>query len=825
MKVSLNTVKQFVDFELPPIEELVARINEQLGGVEEVIHLGEKYENVLIVRIDECALLEGSDHLHVVKIDDGGVQKKIERDENGKIQVVCGAPNVRSGMLAVWLAPGTTVPSTFDDQQPFVLSSREVRGVLSNGMLASPKELAFGDSHEGILEIDPQDLVPGKEADIRPGVLFADIYGLDDYIIDIENKMFTHRPDCFGVIGIAREIAGILHKQFRSPNWYTPNVSWNSANEHNLLVENNADEKVSRFLAVVVKDVTVKPSPLWLQAELVRLGAKPINNVVDITNYIMLLTAQPMHAYDYSKVGTSKIDVRLANDGEALTLLGGKTIALNRSDIIITDGQKPIGLGGIMGGAETEVSNDTTSIILECATFDMFSIRRTSMRHGLFTDASTRFTKGQSNIQNGAVMKYALQLINHVAGGVQASEVVDLKNENNANTDSVPMLKDSQIDISFINERLGLELSLGEILELLSCVEFIHLEDTKDGRIGYRAPFWRTDIHLPEDLVEEVGRLYGFHSLPQQLPRRSIAPALINDRRLLKEKLRNALSTFGANEVLTYSFVHKNMLERIGQDVTDAYQLTNALSPDLHFMRLTVLPSLIEKIHANVRAGYSRFALFEIGKGHSKKRGKDDQGVPLEQEYISLAIAGGDYYDTKLLLENIAEKLHIKIEFEPIKACEIFEPKRSASITYEGKMLGIVGEFQSVVQRHFKLPKLAAGFEIDLDALILAMSSPPAAYRPLSKYPPVERDITLSVHEDVLFKEVQTIIEDALKSFDLIASVSPENIYKPEASTAKNITFHISLVSTEKTLTSEEANDVINKIGKQAELKVGAKLI
>lgn len=825
MKISLNTVKQFVDFELPPIEELTAKINEQLGGVEEVIHLGEKYDNILVVRVDECIPLEGSDHLHVVKIDDGGVRKNVERDENGKIQVVCGAPNVRSGMLAVWLAPGITVPATFDDQEPFVMSSREVRGVVSNGMLASPKELAFGDSHEGIMEIDPQDVIPGRDGDIKPGVLFANLYGLDDYIIDIENKMFTHRPDCFGVIGVAREIAGIHHKQFQSPRWYVPDVPWNSANELSLSVTNNAHEKVSRFLAVAVKGVTIKPSPLWLQAELVRLGAKPINNVVDVTNYVMLLTAQPMHAYDYSKIGTSKIDVRMANGGEALTLLGGKTIALNQSDIIITDGQKPIGLGGVMGGTETEVSSHTTDIILECATFDMFTIRRTSMRHGLFTDASTRFTKGQSNLQNSAVMQFALQLIAQLAGGVQASDVIDIKNKNQTNTDSVPMIIDSQVESSFINERLGLTLTAEEILELLSCVEFIQLEDKKDGRVGYRAPFWRTDIHLPEDVVEEVGRLYGFHYLPQQLPRRSIAPAMVNNRTLLKEKLRYALSAAGANEVLTYSFVHKNMLEKIGQDTNDAYQLTNAISPDLHYMRPTVLPSLIEKIHANVRAGYSRFALFEIGKGHSKKRGNDDQGVPLEQEYISLAIAGGNYYDAKLSLDNIAEKLHIQIEFEPIKNCEIFEPRRSASVSCEGKFLGTVGEFQSVVQRHFKLPKLAAGFEIDLDALILASDSPSPIYRPLSKYPPVERDITLRVHEDVMFREVQMAIEESLKSTVLITSVSPTNIYKPEASTTKNITFHISLVSLEKTLTSEEANDVISKIGEYAERKIGAKLI
>ena len=302
MKVSLNTIKQYIHFDLPSVDELVARINEQLGGVEEIVDVAKKYEGIVIVKVVECAPLEGSDHLNVTKIDDGGVVQNVERDENGLVQVVCGAPNVRAGMFAVWLAPGVTVPESFEDTEPFVLGARPLRGVVSNGMLASAKELAFGDSHEGILEIDPNEWKP-NDFEIKPGANFAEVYALNDTVIDIENKMFTHRPDCFGQLGVAREIAGILGHQFESPEWYKNIPEFGGGEGLSLTVQNDIPDKVPRFMAVAIKDVTVKSSPVWLQAELVRLGAKPINNIVDVTNYVMLLTAQPMHAYDYDKVG------------------------------------------------------------------------------------------------------------------------------------------------------------------------------------------------------------------------------------------------------------------------------------------------------------------------------------------------------------------------------------------------------------------------------------------------------------------------------------------------------------------------------------------
>ena len=288
MRVSLNTVKQYTDIDVS-LHELVTKINAQLGVVEKVTDLGERYKDAVIAKVVKCEKHPNADKLSVCEIDAG-------TGEN--VQVVCGAPNVREGIFVVWLPPKTIVPSSFDDKEPFVLEPKELRGVMSNGMLASAKELGIGDSHDGILEIDPIEWKP-NDTEVKPGASFATVYGLDDTIIDIENKMFTHRPDCFGQIGVAREIAGIQHKQFVSPDWYKNVPTFGTGEGLVLEVFKYAGEKLPRFMAVSIKKVPIKPMPLWLQAKLVRLGGNPINNIVDFPTYILCLTGQPTHAYAY----------------------------------------------------------------------------------------------------------------------------------------------------------------------------------------------------------------------------------------------------------------------------------------------------------------------------------------------------------------------------------------------------------------------------------------------------------------------------------------------------------------------------------------------
>jgi phenylalanyl-tRNA synthetase beta chain len=820
MKVSINTVKQYTDIDLS-VDELVQKINQQLGGVESVVDLGEKYKDAVIVKIVECEKHPNADKLSVCKIDDGGVVADVPRDENGHVQVVCGAPNARTGVFVVWLPPKSTVPASFDDDEPFVLDARPLRGILSQGMLAAGDELAINSDHDGIVEIDPAEWKPNA-IDIKPGASFAQVYGLDDTIIDIENKMFTHRPDCFGQLGVAREIAGIQHKQFNSPQWYVDAPVFVGGEGLALNVFNDTPENTPRFMAVALKNIEVKPSPLWLQCDLVRLGSKPINNIVDITNYIMLLTAQPTHAYDYDKLRGHALGVRMARSGETITLLNHKEYELTEDDIVVTDGEGPVGLAGIMGGGESEVSLETKNIVLEVATFDMYAVRKSAMRHGVFTDALTRFNKGQSPLQNPVILNLLMKSIADVAGGEQASIVFDCHGELQA----PPVLT---VEASFINERLGLRLSGQQIADLLKNTEFDLVDEPVE--VGNRldelvVPFWRTDIELPEDIVEEVGRLYGFDKLPRELPQRSTAPTPKNAQRELAREIRESLSRAGANEVLTYSFVHKNILEHVGQNPDQAFRLGNALSPDLQYYRLSVTPSLLDKVRVNSKAGYDEFALFEIGKAHSKSAISEADGLPVELARVALTYAakvaqpGAPYYRAKAMVEYLTASLGLEVIFKPLPAditlvvSAPFEPRRSARVidVRSGQSLGIVGEYKKSVVRNFKLPSYSAGFELLPEAIELAKQHVTNTYRSLSRYPGTERDICFQVDQVVTHAQVVEAAKLALREVELESAITTVDIYQPESGDTKNVTLRIRLAASDRTLTSEEVAVIISKL-------------
>ena len=833
MKVSLNLIKQLINFELPPVGELVARVNQQLGGVEEVIDLNAKYGDARIVRVVECAKHPDADRLSVTKIDDGGAVADVPRDENGLVQVVCGAPNVHADMWAIWLPPQSTVPASFDDDEPFVLDARPLRGVLSQGMLAAADELDIGTDHEGIIEIHEHDVPAGVE--FTAGAGFAETFGLDDYVLDIENKMFTHRPDCFGQLGVAREITGIFHQQFTSPDWYESVQQFTNAEGLDLTVTNDAPELVPRFMAVAFRDVTVQPSPLWLQCQLVAMGGKPINNIVDATNYIMLMTAQPTHAYDYDKLRGSTLGARMARAGEKVSLLNGKEYELTTDDIIIADGEGVIGLAGIMGGADTEVSNDTKNIVLECANFDMYALRRTAMRHGIFTDALTRFNKGQSPLQNAAVLKQLMGMV----GGVQASQVFDLKQfddwlDDYFNGKYTP----ANIDINskFINERLGLDLSGDDICDLLNNVEIqSHGPEEELGYICIQSPFWRTDLELPEDIVEEVGRLYGFDKLPRQLPMRSIKPAPRNPHRQLKQAIRQSLSRAGTNEVLTYSFVHERVLKNAEQDPSRAYRLSNALSPDLQYYRTSVLPSLLDKVHANIKAGHDEFMLFEIGKIHDKELPLNDENLPSEQTFVDGVYAskkpraGAPFYKARKLVDRLLVDINVEADFVKIaeSGADVpapFDVQRSAWIVAEnGEKLGIVGELSQTVRRNFKLPDYTAAFSLDVEKLQANLAeNREHNYRSLSRFPSISQDISLRSSVEISHDELLRAVRQCLDgSENLHCQIQTLGVYQPkDDATIKTATFRLTFTSYQQTLTDAEVKPIMDDIATAALTKL-----
>ena len=812
MIISVNWLKHFTQIN-GTVDELATLIGARLVEIESIENLTEKYKNVLVARVVECGPLENSDHLNVTKIDDGGVWTDVERDENGLVQVVCGAPNVRAGILVAWLPPRSVVPESFGDAEPFVLGAKPLRGVMSNGMLASARELALYDEHDGILELD-------KEA--APGSSFAELYELNDYLLDIENKSLTHRPDAFGVIGFAREVAGIQGNAFHTPGWLDvlAPVIENDGSVQAPAIKIEDPALSDRFQAIVLSgvDETAK-SPLEIQTFLSRSGVRPINASVDISNYLMLLTGQPSHAYDYDKVRAIAGDdftirVRSARQGEKLTLLDGKEVELDEADIVIAAGETAIGLAGIMGGQNTIVDDSTKTVLFEAATFDLYHMRSSQMRHGIFSEAVTRFTKGIPAPLSAPVVAEALHMFSLMGDARAVSDLVE----------DYPVKKETivvRVSSEQVNSTLGTQFADEDIAELLQNVGF---EVTFNGlEASVKVPFWRQDIHIAEDVIEEVGRLAGFDTINLTLPRRDFVAVRPNSFDELRTAVRKSLVRAGANELLTYSFVHGDTLKKVGQNPDNSYRITNSISPELQYYRQTLTPSLLSSVFANVKAGYGSFALFEANKVHEKSDGLNDEQVPVEKDSIAFVVTdsrkkGAAYYDAKRSLEYVLSVLGVQVRYYALEGESAlvapFEQKRSALIVDQktGNTLGVIGEYKKSVQKAFKLPEYTAGFEIDPRVLLESTKAVGLQYRPLSRYPGTERDVCFQVSRSTAYDAIVTIAEQVLAETNLIANVSPLDLYQPDEGDTKNITIRISLASYEKTMTNEDVATVIDRI-------------
>ena len=828
MIISLNWLKQYTDIDLP-VDELATLIGARLVEIEEIIDLGKKYESAVVVNVVSVEKHPNADSLNICFVDDGKKIKGLDRNKDGLVQIVCGAPNVRKGMLAVWLPPGSTVPASFDDNEPFVLGKRELRGVVSNGMLASNKELAIGDSHEGILEID---------VTTKPGDSFAKLYQLDDHLLDIENKSLTHRPDCFGVIGFAREVAAITGRPFKTPDWLLDTKativrSPSAATPLKVTIKN--PELSQRYQAVVLSGANQAAlSPIQMQTWISRVGMKPISAIVDVTNYLMALTGQPLHAFDYDKFtklnnGKAEIVVRAGKKDEKLKLLDGKEIELAEEDIVIASGTVPVALAGAMGGISTAIDKDTKNILCESASFNLYNLRGTQMRHGIFTDAITRFTKGQSPEQTAPVLSKATDMMATLTGAQVASAVIE-------QYPSKQKPVSANVDVKDINRLLGSDYSKNTVVSTLKHAEF---EVTaKADTIHITVPYWRNDIHIFEEITEEIGRINGYDDIVPSLPSRPFIATDKSELESLKQTLRQVLVRAGANDILTYSFVHGDLLQAVGQKTDDSFAITNAISPKLQYYRQTLTPSLLELVHPNIKAGFDEFVIYEINKTHNKVHGKDAEGLPGELEMTALVYASkkakdsAPYFAVRRYLDFIAKQLGLSFEYSPIDkkpnypVTAPFDYTRSAYITDKasGTFLGIIGEYRSSVVKNLKLPQAVAGCELGTEDILKAVKASDISYKPLSRYPGTTQDITLQIDEKVQFGVVQKSLEKAFEKIQYEWQLLPYGIYKADSSKTKNVTFRIYLNNHKKTITKEDASstiaDIVKKITKELNAKV-----
>lgn len=820
MIISVNWLKKFVA-DLPPVEELVKIIGARLVEIEDVINLNEKYKDVLVVKVISAQKVEGSDHLNLCKIDDGGKRQGVERDDDSLIQVVCGAPNMRAGLFVAWLPPASIVPETFK-KEDFVLGSRKLMGNMSNGMIASIKELDLGEEHDGILEITND--IANKE--LCAGDSFSEIFELDDYLIEVENKSLTHRPDCFGNIGFAREVAGILGKKFKEPLCLnTASVVEGANNEISIDIK---DEKLCSSYAVATFDAVNLKKQESLSIEksfLHRSGVKAIDPITDLANFIMLEVGQPLHTFDLDKLeklhGSKdiKITIRNAFQNEKIVVLGNKEISLAENDIVIAvggEGQHAVAIAGAIGGEATKIDNSTKRVLVESATFNLYNLRNTQMRHGIFSEAITRFTKGIPRILNVVALKKFAEKSQQI-GLSQSSNILinSLKNE----------AQELSVNVEKINNILGTNFSIDDISETLLNVGF-KIQKQEENAINIVIPFWRTDIHIMEDVAEEVGRLKGYDNISLTLPKRTFKPVELSNIDKIRMEIRETLSSAGANEVLTYSFIHKKLLENVYQDESNSYKIINSISPDLQYYRQTILPSLLDKINSNVRSGYNEFAIFEINKVTRKDMGIRDD-VPVEEYRLALAYTNNDseeaFYNAKQYLEFLLRKLGIKLVVKPfdISVAPLagkFEPKRSALVGYYEHdssfvMIGAIGEFKKSVQRSFKLPKATAGFEIVIDKIIDQWLERKMNIELPSKFQSIERDISIRVNNEVSYDDLLKSLENKINKIDneCAIKIKPVDIYRYDQDN-KNITFRFKISPYDRTFNGEDINKIITAL-------------
>lgn len=814
MKVSVNILKQLGSIEQTSAD-IVKAIKEHLGEVESVQDLSSDYENIIVAEIAEKA-----EHPNAEKL--GIYQLNIGPEDN--VQVLAGDKTLEVGDKVAYLKPGAKIPYTiYSEENPVIIEPRKMRDIMSNGMMGSEKELNLGPDHTVVMRL-PKDAIPGQP--------FAQYYQLDDYIIDIENKALTNRGDLFGLLGLAREITVIFGNSFKTPDWYLDQSKGLTSEASCLPIEitNDAEILCPRYTAIAIDNISVKESPLWLKSTLIKLGYKPINNVVDITNYISHLAGQPLHAFDYDKVvtkdpnsnGTAHINIRMAKEGESILGLDGKVHNLNDRVMVIADNTNPIAIAGIMGGAETEVDQDTKKIIIECASFDKTSIRKTSMMLGLSTEAATKFKHAISAEQCIPVLRETVKEIQELAEGKIASDIIDLYPNPSTQKELIFSLEN-------LRTLTGLDLNNETVLQILSNLEYEILSDKEDN-ITVKAPNWRQDINIKEDIFEDVARIYGYNNIEPTLPTKTLTPARDNGIYALKRKIRQLLSDNGCNETDTYSFTDANTLKKAGLDPEKAYSLKNPLSPELSLMRTSLLPTLLSKAQYNIQEGIEKMGLFEMNLAHQKGY-VDKEGLPIEDWHLNMILTSTEkredsaYYWTKTYTEKIFSMVGITPSYkliadqseedipEQVKyLLYMLDTNSSALILYQGEIIGLLGEIDNKVKANFKLPKFTAGIDINLQKLLDVNITSKAKHR-ISKFPESRVDLCFEVDSQILYSDLYEIINKEVNGDELISSITCLDIYQDKkANTKKKITFRISIRNTEKTLTEKDLKKITESI-------------
>ncbi|WP_210129934.1 phenylalanine--tRNA ligase subunit beta [Staphylococcus sp. GDX8P54P] len=788
MLISNEWLKDYVNANVS-VEDLAERITRTGIEVDDIIDYTKDIKNLVVGYVQSKEKHPDADKLNICQVDIG---------EEEAVQIVCGAPNVDAGQHVIVAKVGGRLPGGIK------IKRAKLRGERSEGMICSLQEIGISSNvvpkaYENGIFVFPNEVEPGTDA-------LTALY-LNDQVMEFD--LTPNRADALSMVGTAYEVAALYQTEMTKPSTESNEIATSALDELSVTIDN--PEKVPYYSARVVKNVTIAPSPIWMQARLIKAGIRPINNVVDISNYVLLEYGQPLHMFDQDHIGSQDIIVRQAKDNEVMTTLDNTERTLVDTDIVISNGQEPIALAGVMGGDFSEVTDQTTNVVIEGAIFDPVSIRHTSRRLNLRSEASSRFEKGIATEFVDEAVDRACYLLQEYASGEVLQDRVSAG-------DLGSFVTPIDITADKVNQTIGFDLSSDEIKAIFEQLGF----DTQqnDDTLTVNVPSRRKDISIKEDLIEEVARIYGYDEIPSSLPIfGEVTSGELTDRQHKTRTVKETLEGAGLNQAITYSLVSKEHAKDFALQERPTISLLMPMSEAHATLRQSLLPHLIEATAYNVARKNKDVRLYEIGRVFF---GNGEGELPDEIEYLSGILTGEyvvnawqgkkeeiDFFIAKGVVDRVAEKLNLELSY---KAGEIkgLHPGRTAIVSLEGKEIGFIGELHPQVAADNDLKRTYV-FELNYDAM-MDVAVGYINYAPIPRFPGVTRDIALEVNHEVPSSELKQTIHD--NGEDILQSTLVFDVYEGEhlEEGKKSIAIRLNYLDTEDTLTDERVSKVHDKI-------------
>ncbi|GMG63081.1 phenylalanine--tRNA ligase subunit beta [Tetragenococcus halophilus] len=794
MLVSYKWLNELVDVSHVTPQTLADKMS--LTGIE-VEGLSYPYEGLkklVVGYVESCKPHPDSDHLSICQVDVG---------EDEVLQIICGAPNIKAGIKVIVALPGARIAGNEK------IKKGKIRGEISYGMICSLQEIGYSESvipkeyADGIYYL-PEEAVVGDE-------VFSYL-AMDDAIIELE--LTPNRADALSMRGVAFEIAAIYSEK---PVFKKQELTETTAKAEDQIKVKVRDEKDAPSYQIrLIENVKIKPSPRWLQNRLMNIGIRPINNVVDVTNYILMYYGQPLHAFDYDRLDSQEIVVRRAQEDEKLITLDGETRSLSEQNIVITNGKQPVALAGVMGGLDSEITETTTTVALESAMFDAVAVRRTSQEFNLHSESSARFEKGINVATIDEACEQACALIAELSdgkvlqGSVKASQVQ-------------PQDKEVMTSLQRLNDYLGTELTVADVNDIFADLGFGYQED--GGSYTVVVPPRRWDIAIEADIVEEVARIYGYNNLPSTLPSgETVAGSLTNDQ-LKTRRIRTLLESAGLSEAISYALTSEKKSLQFTNTSSKLTHLDWPMTSDRTVLRLNLITGLLDDISYNVARRNEQVALYEIGRVFYQA---DDPkaNLPQEKNHVAFALSGKwtrrdwqskeewvDFYQAKGILEELFTELNLadKISYEKTTALKEMHPGRTAEVFLNEQSIGFIGQVHPTITKAYETPETYVA-ELDLDVIL--KTKPEFTYVAVTKYPKVTRDIALAIDENVANQTIVQTIEKAAGKF--LQRVTLFDVYQGEniETGYKSMAYRLTFVNQEATLTDEQVNKAMEKVEK-----------